>query len=39
LIGENQVEAARRLEATLSWQPPIKLPQSRTRVLLKGIRG
>jgi len=38
LIGENQVEAARNLGTGLRWQTPIELPQSGTRVLLKGFR-
>jgi 16S rRNA (guanine527-N7)-methyltransferase len=36
LIGEGQVQAAERLLAQMSWQPPISIPASRSRVLLIG---
>ncbi len=36
LIGENQIGAAQNLAPTLSWHPPIPIPQSKSRVLLVG---
>jgi len=36
LIGELQAETARRLLPAFSWQPPINLPESNSRILLVG---
>jgi 16S rRNA (guanine527-N7)-methyltransferase len=39
LIGHSQVERARELAIAFSWQEPIPVPHSTTRVLLVGRRG
>ena len=36
LIGQSQIERAQALSPTLSWSPPLPIPQSASRVLLLG---
>lgn len=36
LIGQSQIERAQALSPTLSWSPPLPIPQSASRVLLVG---
>jgi len=37
LIGQSQIERAQALSPTLSWSPPLPIPQSASRVLLVGF--